>query len=487
MTPRHPSSQGSFENRSLVHHRILPALLAAALWLTASGAARAQPLPSWARGAIVYGAALPLDGPHPLQGLTRRLPRIAALGVTVLWLSPVTGAPPGDFGYAVTDALHVRAALGTEADLRALVSRAHALGLHVILDMVVNHLSDRHPYAIDAHRNGAASPYYAWFERDDRGQVVHYFDWKHLDNLDYRDPDVDRYMIGVFMHWVRAAGIDGFRVDASWAVRDRDPEFWPRWRAALERIDPDLLTIAEGSATDPYYLEHGFDVVYDWSTKIGQWAWSGVFDSRASPDLARLRSALDDTRTPGRVLRFIDDNDTGARFITRHGLAETRLAATLLLTLPGLPLVYDGDEVGAEFQPYDERPIVRLDRYGLRALYERLGRLRRATSALRSDAIHLVATDRDDTVLAYLRTGRDPLSESQSSDGVLVLLNWADTAADVHIADPAALRVLGADDAAADLLSGTTVVLVREPTRVLRVHLPAHGALVLARRNSRIP
>lgn len=485
-----------------MHHRFLSALLAAALSLAATCAPAAphgptppRPLPVWARGAIVYGAALPLDGPHPLLGLTRRLPQIAALGATVLWLSPVTGAPTGDFGYAVTDALHVRATLGTEAELRALVRRAHALGLHVILDMVVNHLSALHPYAEDARRNGPASPYYAWFERDAHGQVMHYFDWTQLDNLNYRDPAVERYMIGVFEHWLRTAGIDGFRVDASWAVRERDPTFWPRWRAALEQIDPDLLAIAEGSAADPYYIRHGFDAAYDWTTTIGEWAWSTVFNPQASqptgarsspalPDLERLRAALDDTPAPGRVLRFIDDNDTGARFITRHGLAATRLAATMLFTLPGLPLIYDGDEVGAAYRPYDGRPIVRLDRYGLRSFYERLGRMRRATPALRSGAIHLVATNHDREVLAYLR----PQTNGGASQGVLVLLNWADTAHDVRVTDAEALRALGAGDSAVDLLSGETLALVRDhdDTGVLHVHLPAHGALVLTRRSSRI-
>lgn len=470
----------------------------------------AHHFPSWAQGAIVYGAALPLDGPHGLRAVRRRLPQIAALGATVLWLSPVTGAPAGDFGYAVTDALHVRASLGTEADLRELVRAAHALGMRVILDMVVNHLSDQHPYAVDARRRGKASPYYDWFERDAQGRVMHYFDWSHLDNLDYGDPAVQRYEIGAFVHWVRDAGIDGFRVDASWAVRERAPGFWPRWRAALDRADPDLLLIAEGSATDPYYLAHGFGADYDWTSRIGEWAWSGVFDRDAAradppgasagraisasnsggraasvPDLARLRAALLEAGRPGRVLRFIDDNDTGARFITRHGLAETKLAATMLLTLPGLPLIYDGEETGAEYDPYGGRPILRQDRYGLRALYARLGALRRAWPALRADGIRLVATDHDDTVLAYLRPG--PPSAPQ--DGVLVLLNWGAVAADVRLAEEPAMNALAAGGTAVDLLSGAAVHLSRDvaPRGTLTLTLPAHGALALAFRRARVP
>jgi glycosidase len=443
--------------------------------------------------------------------LTQRLPRIAALGATVLWLSPVTGAPPGDFGYAVTDEMHVRPVLGTEADLRDLVRTSHALGLHVILDMVVNHLSDRHPYAVDARRRGAASPYYDWFERDARGRVMHYFDWTHLDNLNYADPAVRRFVIAASAHWVRDIGVDGYRVDASWAVRERAPGFWPQWRAALDRIDPGLLLLAEGSATDPYFLAHGFNADYDWTSRIGEWAWRSVFDrsaaasgagsgreprgrtgSRAAlpetaPDLARLRAALLDTSSPGRVLRFLDDNDSGPRFITRHGLAETKLAATMLLTLPGLPLIYDGDEVGAEFEPYDGRPIVRRDRYGLRALYARLGGLRRTTPALRTGAIRLVATDHDDTVLAYVRPGPRARPEAAA----LVAINWADTEADVKLEPDDDVRRLAANGAACDLLNGGTVRLTRahaakQRPDAWRLRVPPRTALVLSRSPQRL-
>lgn len=63
-----------------------------------------------------------------------------------------------------------------------------------------------------------------------------------------------------------------FRVDASWGVRERAPEFWPRWRAELKRIDPDLLLIAEGSPRDGYCVSHGFDAAYDWTDRLGEWA-----------------------------------------------------------------------------------------------------------------------------------------------------------------------------------------------------------------------
>ena len=87
------------------------------------------------------------------------------------------------------------------------------------------------------------------------------------------------------------------------------------------------------------------------------------------------------------------NNDTGQRFITRYGLGRTRVALAMLLTLPGLPSLFTGDEIGAEFEPYrDTRPIVREDRYGLKSWCQRLIELRRRKAALRSPKLQLLDT-----------------------------------------------------------------------------------------------
>lgn len=116
--------------------------------------------PSWMDQAVIYGVAPPLFGPLGFEAVIDRLDAIAALGVNTLWLSPVTDAPDGDFGYALTDPFAVRPSLGGEAGLRALITAAHRHGLRVILDVVVNHFADRHPYARDVGEYGHQSPYY---------------------------------------------------------------------------------------------------------------------------------------------------------------------------------------------------------------------------------------------------------------------------------------------------------------------------------------
>lgn len=109
------------------------------------------------------------------------------------------------------------------------------------LDMAVNHLADQSACFRDAQRRGRDSPCYAWFERDGSGRAVHYFDWTNLENLNYGNPAVRDYVLAAFSYWLREYHVDGFRLDAAWAVRQRDPRLWPRLRAQAERIDPNVV------------------------------------------------------------------------------------------------------------------------------------------------------------------------------------------------------------------------------------------------------
>lgn len=421
-----PAADGEYRVTLRVTDRLGRADESTVLFRVRNGAAEAvdpqRHRPSWMDGAVVYGVVPHLFGPRGLADVTARLDDIAALGVTALWLSPLTEAPGLDFGYAVTDHFRVRARFGSESDLKALVAAAHARGMRVLMDFVPNHLDERHPYHADAAAHGPASPYHSFFDRGADGAVSSYFNWTNLKNLDYDNPEVQRYMTAAFAHWVRELGIDGFRVDASWAVKERAPEFWPALRAELRRINPDLLLLAEASARDPWYVANGFDAAYDWTGQLGQWAWHDAFDAVA-PTAARLRAALSasDPGTP--VFRFLNNNDTGARFITRHGLARTKAAATLLMTLPGVPCLYTGDEVGATYEPYGEpKPVVWEDSQNLRAFYTHLTALRRTEAALHAPGLEWLDTARPDTVLAYRRPGAEP---------VTVVLNFGTEPAEV--------------------------------------------------------
>ncbi len=401
--------------------RLLAGLLAVALGCAAPAVRPAPRAAAPLHGAVVYGVVPPLFGNHPLRDVAARLDALAELGVDVLWLAPVMATDdPGEISYATTDYERIRPDYGTDDDLRALVRGAHARGMRVILDIVPNHTSTGHPFYRDAEARGPASPYWRYYLRDARGVAEHDFDWVNLRKLDYANPAVRRIITHAFEHWVRAFDVDGFRVDAAWGVRDRAPDFWPGLIADLRRLKPGLLLVAEASARDPYYAAAGFDAAYDWTEALGHWSWDGLFDDPRHIGPA-LDGALASTATPmDRVLRFLDNNDTGRRFVARHGVALTRLASVLVATLPGLAEVFTGEEIGADYQPYADPPPLDWSRdpSGLRAHYRRLAALRERLPALRDGAYRRVRVAGTDSAFAFLRDA------GAAAGRALVVLNF---------------------------------------------------------------
>jgi cyclomaltodextrinase len=400
------------------------------------------------RSGVVYGVIPPRFGTRPLQAVTDKLPYLAGLGVDAVWLSPIAACPPGDFGYAVCDELAVRADYGDEDDLRALVRCAHAEGIRVLLDLVPNHTSHLHPFFTDAAQ-GPDSRHYDWYDRDADGRPTHYFNWTHLPNLNYDNPDVRAYVDGVFSYWVTKFDVDGYRVDACWGVQRRRPDYWPAWSRMLRGLKPDLLLIAEASARDEYWYESGYDAAYDWTDDLGRWAWEDVFSDREEIAV-RLDRALAADPRPGQVFRFLDNNDTGARFVSRYGPALTRAAAALVLTLPGIPCIYTGEEVGAEYEPYGPPGVVDWDddRHGLREWYRALCHLRADRPALRAEgwARAQVAPERGDCY-AYVRHG------GADDEPLLVAVNFGVEEAQIQMTLPDGFQTLGRAPVLVDVLN----------------------------------
>ena len=375
--------------------------------------------PQWVQSAVIYGAIPPLFGEQPLEALTAQLKRLGALGVNVLWLSPIFATTPGEFGYAVTDYFTVRSDYGDLASLQALVEAAHARDIKVILDLPLNDTSSQHPYYVQTQEDTTGSHYWDFYERNANGHAVHYFNWKDLPNLNYENVEVRRLATEVAVYWLREAGVDGFRCDAAWGVQERNPEFWAQWRAELQRIRPDLLLLAEGSAREDVWSEAGFSAAYDWTSEPGQWAWEGAF-SRKKPDAPGLRSALA-VPTGSRPFRFLEDNDTGERFITRYGLGATKAAAAMLLSLPGIPCIYTGQEIGAAYEPYKRTEPLDWsnDPDQLEPYYRSLIEQRLANPSLATGSLTLLQASPSADVLAFLLAG------AQAS--LLVAVNFSAT------------------------------------------------------------
>jgi hypothetical protein len=152
--------------------------------------------PAWVETAIVYGIIPRLFGTPGAKAIQDKLDYLVDLGVNALWLAPVNATI--DYGYSVTDYFELRENFGTKEDFHRLVQAAHARGIRVLMDFVPNHSSNQHPYFQDALANGPESPYWDFYDRDERGDYTYYFDWTHLPNLNYENPEVRRMMIEAF-------------------------------------------------------------------------------------------------------------------------------------------------------------------------------------------------------------------------------------------------------------------------------------------------
>jgi cyclomaltodextrinase / maltogenic alpha-amylase / neopullulanase len=436
--------------------------------------------PIWIENAIVYGIIPRLFGSPGAKAIEEKLDYLADLGVNTLWLAPINATI--DYGYSVVDYFQLRQNFGTKEDFLQMVQAAHARGIRVLMDFVPNHSSREHPYFQDTLERGPESPYWDFYDRDEQGNYTYYFDWTHLPNLNYDNPEVWRWMIEAFSYWVREFDVDGFRVDAAWGIRERRPDFWPEWRQELKRIKPDLLLLTEASARDPYYFDNGFDAAYDWTDQLGKWAWGRFWaedahDFDQSKLVEMLKTAL--TNPPSGyhpdalIFRFLNNNDTGTRFVTTHGPEMTQVATALLLTLPGVPCIYTGDEVGEWFRPYfDPAPLSWKERYpGLRDYHKRLVALRKEVPSLRSRLWQLIEVRPGRQVLGFLRY----LPGNRSP--VLVLLNFWDQDAGVEVSLPADFRKMVKTGLLEDLLSGQPVA-VQGPDP-LRLQIPAYQAIIL--------
>ncbi len=428
----------------------------------------------WVDHAIIYGVTPYIFTEQGrLDGITAKLPELAELGVNTLWLQPLFANHGGGQGYDIIDYFQLRDDVGSEEDLRELVRTSHNLGIRVILDFPINHTSIKHPYAQDTIQRGAESPYYDYYQREPdtvryarhyrtrtegKMSFVHYF-WEDMPNLNHDHPAVRRKLIEAGRHWIERFDIDGYRLDASWGMNYRSPSFLPEWREAMKEIKPDILILGEDKATDPRAFENRYDVAYDWAAGddwVSQWAWEVDYtddrnDSRtifnhtpADQRAAALRRALtnDGQGYPenARVLRFMENNDT-ARFIQAHGLPRTRMAAALLFALDGIPMIFNGQEVGESRHPYETGPLfahdqsIRArDQHGLFDYYAKLARMRTAHPALRAGSFHELDITPGDALFAFARRKGDEtiltavnLAETPKEDAVIHIpaQSWA--------------------------------------------------------------
>jgi glycosidase len=375
-----------------------PALPTPPPQITAAPAvAAAPPQPGWWDGAVCYEVFVRSfadsdgDGIGDLNGLAAKLDYIndgnpattSDLGANCIWLMPIMQAA-SYHGYDVTDYYTVEHDYGSNDDFKRLVAEADKRGIKIILDLVLNHTSSQHPW-FQAALHNPGSPYRDWYlwaqakpaykgpfggEAWHRSPVAneYYYGmfWSEMPDLNYRNPAVTAEAEQISDFWLKEMGAAGFRMDAVKHLIEHqaaqadtvETHNWLRdYRSYLQRSDPGSFTIGEifdsnPSNLGPYYpdqLDSYFE--FEVARQIRGAAKLGL----ARPYLQAVSQAYQ--KLPyQRWAPFLTNPDQN-RVMSELGddPAKAKLAALALLTLPGMPFVYYGEEIGMLGVKPDER------------------------------------------------------------------------------------------------------------------------------------
>jgi len=458
--------------------------------------------PLWVRDGIIYEIFLPAFTPQgTLRAAMAKLPYIKDLGATIIWLMPIfdngrlidqLGA-----GYSITDFYAVAPQFGTMSDYLAFVDSAHALGLKVILDDTPNHVSDRHPWVDDIRRFGDYSIYRNFVE--DRilgdshgmGQSVlmyngdtlyaRYSDWS-LANLNLSDPECRTYMIDMFKYWLLDGRSDGYRMDTYWGPVNRygTPAFWKPFRDEIKRVKPDIFILGEtdgtGIGSEWNYADSGgaCDAAYDWNLYR-------AFKEVASGNVS-IKNFNDRVRNSGYspgpnsfFLRFLENHDED-RIASLYPINVTKALAATLFTIPGVPMLYAGQEIGWK----GKRNLIDFGNPYASSLfhfYRRLAHLRRTFPALRSNVLQQISTSQGN-VYAYARPWLD--------QNIIVAVNFSASSLYVTLENLQSVVQLSStlDSLRTyylnDLLNDTSYAVTGARLRSFSLRLSPWGAAVMA-------
>ncbi|HET6804511.1 MAG TPA: alpha-amylase family glycosyl hydrolase [Frateuria sp.] len=460
------------------------------------------------------------DGTGDLNGVTARLDYLKSLGVDGIWLMPINPSP-SYHGYDVTDYRAINPRYGTLADFRRLLDAAHRRGIRVIMDLVVNHTSDQHPWFLAARDPN--DPHHAWYSWAGPGTDLHATSatggpaWHALGrqhylgvftgempDLDFDTPAVRAAVTDIGRYWL-AQGVDGFRLDAARhvyvdfpqqaddpRVLERNLAWWSAFHHAMADVRPDVYVVGEVTRDDPSQLAPWFgplDAVFDFplAAQLVKSARSERNDG-LSALLGRIGAAI----PPGRDAPFLSNHDQ-ERVMSQLGgdARHMRTAAAMLLTLPGRPFLYYGEELGMRGRKPDpdlrepmrwyrdphgsgesrwkrftagDGPDVTVeaeqaDPHSLLAWYRTLIGWRRQLAVLRDGALHLPAIP---------NPGLASWELSDAGADVLVVHNLSRKPQTLELAGPLTRfsRLRLASEAGAHIAAG-------------RLHLPAYASVVL--------
>jgi cyclomaltodextrinase len=365
----------------------------------------ARPTRDWVRDGVVYEIYPRAFSPQGnFNGITARLDDLKDLGVNILWLMPIhpigQEKKKGTIGspYAVRDYYGINPDYGTKDDFKKLTTEAHRRGMKVIIDIVANHTS----------WDSVMMKWPDFYEHDAAGHITYPHDWSDVAELNYGNPQLRRYMTDMLKYWIREFDLDGFRCDVAEEV---PTDFWENARAELDQIKPDIVMLAEGHKAE--LLLKAFDFDYSWPLHS---ALTNVEQGRgrASDLRSEWNKEFREWPSGSLHLRFSDNHDE-RRAIARFGEPGALAASALMFTLDGVPLLYNGMEVGDTTESgapalFEKLPIfwpIAERRPEFRRFYKQIMALRRSSNALRRGALEWLANSDESRVLTFARRSPD--------------------------------------------------------------------------------
>ncbi|MCY4464542.1 MAG: alpha-amylase family glycosyl hydrolase [Chloroflexi bacterium] len=329
------------------------------------------------------------DGIGDIQGLISRLDYLndgdpstsTDLGITGIWLMPPAEAH-SYHGYDVTDYYAVERDYGTLADMQQLVAEAQQRGIAVIVDMVLNHTSSRHPWFLGARIGDPTwRDWYIWKDEDPGyrgpwgtvawhlagGDYYYGVFWDGMPDVNFNNPAVTQEMKNIASFWLRDIGVDGFRLDAiKHLIEDGErqenlPEsrqWLSSYEAHLETVKPGSFTVGEifggpSFVVARYVNERAIDMGFDFKL-AGEMIEAASRGSNRN--LIRAHQAAMRDYPFNQFATFLTNHDQNRLANTLRGdIGRNKVAASLLLTGPGLPFLYYGEEIGMIGTKPDER------------------------------------------------------------------------------------------------------------------------------------
>ncbi len=407
----------------------------------------------WTRSAVIYEVNLrQFTDEGTVKAFAPQLDRLKDLGVDILWFMPVHPISEknrkGGLGsyYAVKDYKGFNPEFGTIEEFKALVDDAHAKGFKVIIDWVANHTGCDNVW-IAEHPD--------WYVKDENGNMVGPYDWTDTYKLDYSNPEMRDAMTDALKFWVGEIGVDGFRCDVAGEV---PTDFWDAARKELVGLNPNVFMLAE--ASKPELHKDAFDAGYNWPMKdlfseiaatSGQYTFAKegeqprTFTVKTAAAIDSLLTAqAEEYPADSYLMNMITNHDLnsweGTEF-ERLGNLQGAFAV-LSYALPGMPLIYTGQETGMnrafEFFEKDKAPQWE-PRNEFFTFYQTLNSLKHAQPALQAGLA-------GGPMVRYATSDADAYVFSRTKDGkkVTVLVNLGAEPAAVEFTD--AVPALGETD-----------------------------------------